>query len=97
MTPYRPNPFFATTHSFFLSSVGDKVDQAIQSTQQLGKDAQTKGNELYNKADLKLQDAKEAVKDSLNPNAPTGADLYARWVQPVFWDADIGECWVNRD
>lgn len=80
MSSYRPNPFFSTTHSFFLPSVGDRVDQAIQSTQQLGKDAQAKGSELYNKADLKVQDAKEAVKDSLNPNAPTGADLYARWV-----------------
>ena len=80
MSPYRPNPFFSTTSTFFLPSVGDKVDQAIQSTQQYGKDAQAKGNELYNKADVKFQDAKEAVKDVANPNAPTGIDLYSRFV-----------------
>ena len=80
MSPYRPNPFFATTNTFFLPSVGDKVDQAIQSTQQFGRDAQAKGNELYNKADIKFQDAKEAVKDTANLNQPTGIDLYSRCV-----------------
>ncbi|ORX37113.1 mitochondrial carrier domain-containing protein [Kockovaella imperatae] len=82
MSNYRANPFFATTNKFFLPSVGDKVDQAIDQTKQFGKDAKSKGQELYNKADLKVQDAKEAVKDTvkdLNPNTPTGADLYARF------------------
>jgi solute carrier family 25 phosphate transporter 3 len=64
--PYRANPFFTTTNTFFLPSVGDKVDQAI-----------AQGKDVANKAELKLQDAKEAVKVAAKP-APTGADLYAR-------------------
>ncbi|RSH90830.1 mitochondrial phosphate carrier protein [Saitozyma podzolica] len=65
--PYRANPFFSTTNTFFLPSVGDKVDQAI-----------AQGKDVANKAELKLQDAKEAVKVAAKP-PPTGADLYARF------------------
>ena len=77
MSPYRPNPFFATTNSIFLPSVGDKVDQAIDQSKRFASDAQAKSNELYQKADMKYQDAKEAAKDSM-ANYPTGVDLYAR-------------------
>ena len=59
--------------------MGDRVDSAIDQTKQLAKDAQAKGNELYSKADLKYQDAKEAVKDSAS-DLPTGIDLYSRRV-----------------
>lgn len=79
MSPYRPNPFFSTTNSFFLPSVGDKVDSAIAQGKALGQDAQAKVQELGGKADLKYQDAKEAVKQTASP-APTGVDLYARLV-----------------
>lgn len=79
MSPHRPNPFFATTNTFFLSSVGDRVDSAIDQTKQAYKDASAKGNDLYAKADMKYQDAKEAVKDS-QLDLPTGVDLYSRWV-----------------
>lgn len=80
MAPPRPNPFFATTSAFFLPSIGDKVDSAIGQTKQLAKDAQAKSNELYAKADMKFQDAKEAVKDSVTDvsDLPTGIDLYSR-------------------
>ena len=77
MSPYRPNPFFATTNTFFLPSVGDRVDRAIDQTKQYAADAQAKGNDLYNKADMKVQDAKEAVKDAATSH-PTGVDLYSR-------------------
>ncbi|ORY31813.1 inorganic phosphate transporter [Naematelia encephala] len=75
---YRPNPFFATSSSFFFPSVGDQVDKAIDQTKQFGKDAQSKAGELASKADLKYQDAKEAVKVTVAP-PPTGVDLYARF------------------
>lgn len=83
ITMHRSNPFFATTSTFFAPSVGDKVDQAISQSKQYAHDAQAKANELAGKADMKVQDAKEAVKvgvkQGVNPS-PTGADLYARWV-----------------
>jgi solute carrier family 25 phosphate transporter 3 len=72
-----PNPFFATTSTFFAPSVGDKVDSAIAQSKQYASDAQSKAHELAGKADMKVQDAKEAVKQTVKP-APTGADLYAR-------------------
>ncbi|KAK4689688.1 hypothetical protein P7C73_g423, partial [Tremellales sp. Uapishka_1] len=78
MSPYRANPFFAPTTSFFLPSVGDKVDNAIAQAKAEGKNLQAKGNELAQKADFKFQDAKEAVKDSVSSN-PTGIDLYSRF------------------
>lgn len=74
---YRSNPFFSTTSSFFLPSVGDKVDQAVAQGKDLARDAQNKGESLLNKADNKVQDAKEAVKTAAS-QPPTGADLYAR-------------------
>ena len=77
MSPHRPNPFFSTTNTFFLPSVGDRVDQAISQTKQYAQDAQAKTNDLVSKADLKYQDAKEAVKDSTS-DLPTGVDLYSR-------------------
>ena len=67
----------STTNAFFIPSVGDKVDRAIQSTEDFGRSAQAKGQDLYNKADMKLQDAKEAVKVTVSP-PPTGIDLYSR-------------------
>lgn len=79
MSPYRPNPFFATTNAVFLPSIGDRIDGAIAETKQFAKDAQAKTNELYTKADMKYQDAKEAVKDS-QADLPTGVDLYSRYV-----------------
>lgn len=82
MSPYRPNPFFSTTNSFFLSSVGDKVDNAIAQGKALGQDAQAKVQEMSGKADLKYQDAKEAVKQTAS-SAPTGVDLYARLVNMI--------------
>ncbi|TYJ58359.1 hypothetical protein B9479_000905 [Cryptococcus floricola] len=75
---YRPNPFFAATSSFMAPSVGDKVDNALAQGKALGEDAQAKANELAGKADLKLQDAKEAAKNSAS-NTPTGIDLYSRF------------------
>jgi solute carrier family 25 phosphate transporter 3 len=74
---YRSNPFFSTTSTFFLPSVGDKVDQAIGQGKDLARDAQNKGESLLNKADNKVQDAKEAVKTAAK-QPPTGVDLYAR-------------------
>lgn len=74
---YRSNPFFSTTSTFFLPSVGDKVDQAIGQGKDLARDAQNKGENLLNKADNKVQDAKEAVKTAAT-QPPTGVDLYAR-------------------
>lgn len=74
---YRSNPFFSTTSTFFLPSVGDKVDQAIGQGKDLARDAQNKGESLLNKADNKVQDAKEAVKTAAS-QPPTGVDLYAR-------------------
>lgn len=82
MSPYRPNPFFSTTNSFFLPSVGDKVDNAVAQGKALGQDAQAKVQELGGKADLKYQDAKEAVKQTAS-SAPTGVDLYARLVNMI--------------
>jgi solute carrier family 25 phosphate transporter 3 len=77
MSPYRPNPFFSTTASFFLPSVGDRVDKAIADTKQLAHDASAKSSEIYSKVDMKLQDAKEAAKHSVTSH-PTGIDLYSR-------------------
>lgn len=77
MPAYRPNPFFATTHTFFLPSVGDRVDSAIDEAKHLAADAQAKANQLYGKADLKIQDAKEATEVAIK-GAPTGVDLYSR-------------------
>jgi solute carrier family 25 phosphate transporter 3 len=77
MSPYRSNPFFSTASSFFLPSVGDKVDQAVAQGKDFAKDAQNKGQELLGKADNKVQDAKEAVKVAAK-QPPTGVDLYAR-------------------
>ncbi|CAD6563634.1 MAG: Cu/Pi carrier [Tremellales sp. Tagirdzhanova-0007] len=78
MSPYRPNPFFAATNAIILPSVGDKVDQAIDQSKRFASDAQAKSNDLYQKADMKFQDAKEAAKDSMS-NYPTGVDLYSRF------------------
>ncbi|KAK1925660.1 putative mitochondrial phosphate carrier protein [Papiliotrema laurentii] len=75
---YRTNPFFATPATFFAPSVGDKVDKAIDQSKQFASEAQAKANELAGKADLKVQDAKEAVKHAAT-SPPTGADLYARF------------------
>jgi solute carrier family 25 phosphate transporter 3 len=72
MSP-RVNPFFSTPNFFFAQSVGDKVDGAIAQGKQIAKDAQAQGDKLYNK----VQDAKEAVKDSAS-DLPTGIDLYSR-------------------
>ena len=91
---YRPNPFFATTNSFFVPSVGDKVDGAIADVKAFGQDAQAKANELTGKADLKLQDAKEAVKQSAT-SAPTGADLYARYVTFPLQTVATFFCWLS--
>jgi solute carrier family 25 phosphate transporter 3 len=77
MSPYRANPFFSTTSTFFLPSVGDKVDQAIEQSKQYAHDAQVKANQLAGKADMKVQDAKEAVKQTVK-SSPTGIDLYSR-------------------
>ena len=77
MSQYRANPFFSTTSTFFLPSVGDKVDRAIDQSKQFAQDAQVKANELAGKADMKVQDAKEAVKQSAK-SSPTGIDLYSR-------------------
>lgn len=74
---YRSNPFFSTTSTFFLPSVGDKVDQAVAQGKGYAQDAQSKGQELLGKADNKVQDAKEAVKTAAT-QPPTGVDLYAR-------------------
>jgi hypothetical protein len=79
MSPYRSNPFFSTASTFFLPSVGDKVDNAVAQGKDLARDAQNKGQELLGKADNKVQDAKEAVKTAAKPS-PTGLDLYARYV-----------------
>lgn len=78
----RVNPFFSTTNTFFAPSVGDKVDNAIAQGKAYGREAEAKGQELLNKANLKVQDAKEAGKNAVKP-PPTGADLYARWVNGV--------------
>ncbi|AAW47027.1 hypothetical protein CNBN1030 [Cryptococcus deneoformans B-3501A] len=78
MSPYRSNPFFSTTNSFFLPSVGDKVDSAVAQGKALGQDAQAKVQELGGKADVKYQDAKEAVKQTAT-SSPTGIDLYSRF------------------
>ena len=79
--PYRANPFFSVTNSFFVPSVGDKVDNAIAQAKGTAADLQSKGSTLLEKADLKVQDAKEAIKvtakDVVSP-PPTGVDLYAR-------------------
>ena len=83
---YRPNPFFATTNTFFAPSVGDQVDNAIAQAKGAARDVQNKSAELYGKADMKLQDAKEAVKVTVS-SAPTGFDLYSRCVDtddPLF-------------
>lgn len=80
MVSYRANPFFATANTFFAPSVGDKVDQAIDQSKHLAQDAQAKANELAGKADLKIQDAKEAVRHGAS-SSPTGVDLYARYVE----------------
>lgn len=88
--PYRANPFFAPTTTFFAPSVGDKIDQAVDKAeaytrqaqakaQAYANQAQGKGQELLQKAELKAGDAKEAVKVAASP-APTGVDLYARCV-----------------
>ncbi|EIW67579.1 hypothetical protein TREMEDRAFT_40269 [Tremella mesenterica DSM 1558] len=77
--PYRPNPFFTTTNTFFVPSVGDKVDNAIAQSKGAVNDLKSKSSELAGKADLKYQDAKEAVKVAVSPAAPTGVDLYARF------------------
>lgn len=74
---YRSNPFFSTTSTFFLPSVGDKVDQAVAQGKDIARDAQNKGQDLLGKADNKVQDAKEAVKTAAT-QPPTGVDLYAR-------------------
>ena len=74
---YRANPFFAPASAFFVPSVGDKVDSAIAQGKAAAQDAQSKGQDLLNKADLKVQDAKQAAKDVASP-PPTGVDLYAR-------------------
>ena len=79
MSPYRSNPFFSTASTFFLPSVGDKVDNAVAQGKDMARDAQNKGPELLGKADNKVQDAKEAVKTAAKPS-PTGLDLYARYV-----------------
>ncbi|WWC96462.1 hypothetical protein V866_003330 [Kwoniella sp. B9012] len=81
MSPYRPNPFFSTTNTFFVPSVGDKVDNAVAQAKALGHDAQAKASELAGKADNKFQDAKEAVKVTAKDaaGAPQGIDLYSRF------------------
>jgi solute carrier family 25 phosphate transporter 3 len=73
------NPFFAPASAFFAPSVGDKVDSAIAQGKAAAADAQKQGKDLLNKAELKVQDAKQAAKDVAAP-APTGVDLYARYV-----------------
>lgn len=86
MASQRVNPFFATTSTFFAPSVGDKVDQGIAQAKGFAKDAQSKASELAGKADMKLQDAKEAAKHSVQ-SSPTGFDLYSRSVlQPRYGD-----------
>jgi len=77
MSPYRANPFFSTTSTFFLPSVGDRVDKAIDQSKQFANEAQQKAHELAHKADMKLQDGKEAAKHSVSAT-PTGLDLYSR-------------------
>ncbi|KAK6907701.1 hypothetical protein I203_101702 [Kwoniella mangroviensis CBS 8507] len=81
MSPYRPNPFFSTTNTFFVPSVGDKVDNAVAQAKALGQDAQSRASELAGKADNKFQDAKEAVKVTAKDaaGAPQGIDLYSRF------------------
>jgi solute carrier family 25 phosphate transporter 3 len=84
------NPFFAPASAFFAPSVGDKVDSAIAQGKAAAADAQNKGQELLNKAELKVHDAKQVAKDVASP-APTGADLYARYVSVVCDVASKGD------
>ncbi|KAL7420579.1 mitochondrial phosphate carrier protein [Cryptotrichosporon argae] len=65
--PYRASPFFNTTSTFFAPAVADRVDQA-----------KAAGQDLVNKAEVKAQDAADAVKAAAKPS-PTGADLYSRF------------------
>jgi solute carrier family 25 phosphate transporter 3 len=73
----RSNPFFSTTQTFFAPSVGDKVDNAIAQTKAYGKEAEAKGEQLLNKANVKVQDAKSAANVAAGAS-PTGIDLYSR-------------------
>jgi solute carrier family 25 phosphate transporter 3 len=99
MSPYRSNPFFSTASTFFLPSVGDKVDNAVAQGKDLARDAQNKGQEMLGKADNKVQDAKEAVKTAAT-QSPTGVDLYARYA-PSFvlkWsgtNSQVRACWSS--
>lgn len=77
--PYRANPFFSTTSTFFLPSVGDKVDQAIDKTKAKAYELEAQGKNLLNQAENKVDGAKSAVKNAAKPS-PTGVDLYARCV-----------------
>jgi solute carrier family 25 phosphate transporter 3 len=61
---HRANPFFASTNTFFAPSVGEKVDTAAAALK----------DQAYNR----VQDVKEAAKDSVKAN-PVGVDLYARF------------------
>ncbi len=73
----RVNPFFASTNTFFAPSVGEKVDNATARVEELAGKAQKEGAALKDQAYNRVQDIKEAAKDSVKPN-PVGVDLYAR-------------------
>lgn len=74
---YRPNPFFASTNTFFAPSIGDKVDSATAKAQELAGKAKQEGAALKDQAYNRLQDVKEVAKDSTEVRR-SGADLYSR-------------------
>ncbi|KAI9634844.1 putative mitochondrial phosphate carrier protein [Dioszegia hungarica] len=53
----RPNPFFATTQTFFAPSIGDRVDQAIDQDRVSAHDAKVKGDHLrHHIAELRAEE-----------------------------------------
>jgi solute carrier family 25 phosphate transporter 3 len=79
MPAYRANPFFAPSAAFMLPSIGEKVDNAAAQAQAKAQELKADGKDIAGRLDNKVQDLKEAARDSVSKN-PTGVDLYARYV-----------------
>lgn len=94
---YNPNPFFAiSSQAFFIPSIGEKIDNATAQAQAKAKELEAKGKELADNAYYKLQDGKEIVKDTAS-TAPTGVDLYARYVHDCNCRIEIVVLILNYD